>query len=521
VQSFRTKPIIESEFLGYDDLHPSELLAPGKFQVADNVLISDNKIKKVTGSTAINSAIAAFPFNGLFSFEKISSGDKWLIANVDGASTASIYRSTGGNFTAINGANTFTNAKRMYAAIANDSIFGFNQTEVFDWDGTTFTKNRSGVPLGNFAQWFHNYLFVAATSANPNRLFFSNLGVPTTFTAADYVDVNPGDSDSCMGLGMLQDELFFFKRNTIWSITGWAGTTFAATTIAAQNTNVRLFGYGCIAPGSILSVGNDIYFLSFLSGTPQIRSLKKTQFAATLGGGIISYDISETMAGINKSYMANTVGVFDGRYCRWAITTGSSTTNNKLIVLDTWGIRKVKGITIYPWTTESQKNASFMTVSTLSGSAITYFSDTSTTSGLVFKFDSSVYTDNGTNITMTATPRTFMLDPSRKSKWKYLYVKFDTGVGSSLNVNARVDRAVNYTLQKAIALAGSSPGLGPTGTFTLGVSVLGGGLVNMERVTFAQLTGVMLDVQFKETSANPVGIYEFSIYGNPKGLRDS
>lgn len=408
----------------------------------------------------------------------------------------------------------------MYFAVANDSIFGLNQSEVFDWDGTTFTKNRSGVPLGNFAQWFHNYLFVAATTANPNRLFFSNLGDPTTFDAANYVDVNPGDSDSCQGLGMLQDELFFFKRNTIWSITGWSGTTFAATTVATQNTNVRLFGYGCVAPGSIISVGNDIYFLSFLSGTPQIRSLKKTQFAQTLGGGIISYDITGTMETINKTYMGNTVGVFDGRYCRWAITTGAATTNNKLIVLDTWGIRKVKGVTIYPWTTESQKNASFMTVSTLSGSAITYYATTSLTSGLVYKFDSSIYTDEGTNITMTVTPRTFMLDPSRKTKWKYLYIKFDTGTSSTLNVKARVDLATNYTLQEAVSLAGNSPGLGPTGTFTLGVSFLGGGMMNKHRVTFAQLTGTLLDIQFTETSANAVGLYEMSIYGNPKGLRD-
>lgn len=496
-------------------------MAPGKFQVADNVFISDNKIKKVTGSTAINATpVAAKPFNGLASFEKISAGNKWLVVNINGASTAEIWSSTGGDFTKISASETFSNDRKMYFAVANDYIFGLNQSEVFDWDGTTFTKNRSGIPLGNFGAWFHNYLFIASTSANPNRLFFSNLGTPTTFSGSDYVDVNPGDSDSCQGLGMLQDELFFFKRNTIWSITGWSGTTFAATTIAAQNTNVRLFGYGCIAPNSILSVGNDIYFLSFLSGTPQIRSLKKTQFAATLGGGIISYDITGTMATINKTYMTNTVGVFDGRYCYWAITTGSATTNNKIIVLDTWGIRKVKGITVYPWTTMSSKNAAFMAVSTLSGSAITYYATTSLTSGLVYKFDSSVYTDEGTNITMTATPRTFMLDPSRKTKWKYLYIKHDTGVGSTLTVNARIDQAVNYTTQESVALAGNSPGLGPTGTFTLGVSVLGGGLVDKTRITFAHLTGTMLDVQFTETSSNAVGIYEFSIYGNPRGLRD-
>jgi hypothetical protein len=487
--------------------------------MADNCFISDNKIKKTTGSSAICTQIAAYPFNGLVSFEKISAAAKWLIVNLNGASNASIYSSTGGNFTKISGASTFTNNARMYFEIANNYVFGFNTYEQFDWDGTTFTKNRSGVPIGGFSTWFHNFLFVAGNTSNPNRLYFSNLGDPTTFTGANYVDINPGDSDSCTGMGMLQDELFFFKRNSIWSITGWSGTTFAATTVATENTNVRLFGYGCVAPGSIVSVGNDIYFLSFLSGSPQIRSLKKTQYAATLGGGIISYDITGTMSTVNRNYMGNTVGAFDGRYCYWAITTGSSTTNNKIICLDTWGIRKVKGINIYPWVSMSSKNIAFMDKSSLSGSDIIYYATTNPTSGLVYKFDSSVYTDEGNPITMTVIPRSYMLDPSRKSKWKYLYLKYDTGVPSTLNIYSRVDRTVNYALQNSISLEGNSPGLGLTGTFTLGVSVLGGAQVLSSRTNFAQMVGKIFDVKFVETSGSSCGLYEFSLYGNPKGLR--
>ena len=493
-------------------------MAPGKFQQLDNVYGSDNKIVKVTGSTTVAPSIAAYIFDGLSSFEKISASSKWLVATLDGASNAAVYSWAGsGSFTKISGANTFTNSTTMYTAVANDYIFGFNQKEQFDWNGTTFTKNRSGVPLGNFAVWFHNYLFVADTTANPNRLFFSNLGNPLVFAGSDYVDINPGDSDSCQGLGMLQDELFFFKKNSIWSITGWSGTTFAATTASTENTNVRLFGYGCIAPGSIVSVGNDIYFLSFLEGTPHIRSLKKTQFAATLGGGIISYDITGTMATINKNYMQNTVGTFDGRYARWSITTGSSTTNNKVIILDTWGIRKVKNVQIYPWMSESGKNASFMAVSTLSGYAVNYFADTSN-SGLVLKYDFSVYTNNGTPITMTVRPRTFMTDPSRKSKWKYLYMKYDTGVASTLNISAGVEKPQTLTLQEGISLQGMSL---PLGQFILGTSVLGGQATIKHRVTFAQLTGTMLDLSFIETSANPVTLYDFEVYAIPRGLRNS
>ncbi len=84
-------------------------------------------------------------------------------------------------------------------------------------------------------------------------------------------------------------------------------------------------------------------------------------------------------------------------------------------------------------------------------------------------------------------------------------------------------QSLNYEFltQKSIALLGSSPGLGPTGTFTLGVSKLGGNITSYDRVTFAHLTGKMLGLQFYEDSATECEIYEYSVYGKLKGFRGS
>jgi hypothetical protein len=84
-----------------------------------------------------------------------------------------------------------------------------------------------------------------------------------------------------------------------------------------------------------------------------------------------------------------------------------------------------------------------------------------------------------------------------------------------------VEKPAQLALQENIALMGNSPGLGPTGTFTLGTSVLGGQATIKERITFKQLTGTMLDLSFIETSANPVTLYDFEIYAIPRGLRNS
>jgi hypothetical protein len=514
------KPIVEATFLGLDDSNPPEKIGRGYFQKVENAYLSDEKISKVTGSSMIGSAIATQVINGFASFEKLSTSSKWLVVNINGASNAQLYVWTGsGNFTAIGLAN-LTNSKTMYFESAAEYLLGFNGTEVVDYDGTNVTRNRATVPIGYFPKWFHNYLFVAKTDSYLNRLFWSDLGDPTTFTVANYIDVNPGDSDQCMGLGTLGDELFFFKQSSIWAITGFAGTTFSSTTIAGQNINARLQGYGCVAPNSILTVGNDIYFFSFLGSMPVIRSLRATQYATTLAGGIISNLIDGTMATINLSQLGKIVSCYDGRYAMWSVPTSSSSTNNLILVLDTWETTKKSGKSVYKWTTMKGKNAGFFAVSTIPGYGKVYFTDALTT-GKVFKFDTSVYTDNGTAITMDVRSRSFMLDPARKSKWKYMYVAYETGSSALLEVKARIDRAITFTAQKNIPLAGTSPGLGPTGTFTLGTSTLGGQQTDEDRVTFMRLTGHLLGVQFLEETANSCVLHHFEIYGKAKGLRAS
>ena len=173
-----SRPIVENQFHGLMDNFPAEELPPGFFTKIDNAFCSDRQIAKVFGSTAINTAIATKPFNGMTAFEILSSGSKWLVVSINGASNAQLYQSTGGAFSAIGSAN-LTNSKPVWFETANNILFGFNGSEVVTWDGTTVTKNLTTVPLGFYAKWFHNYLFVANVTSFPNRLYWSGLGSPT------------------------------------------------------------------------------------------------------------------------------------------------------------------------------------------------------------------------------------------------------------------------------------------------------------------------------------------------------
>lgn len=602
---FSSRPIIENTFLGYNDTLPPQNLLPGEFAAAVNVRVADNKIVKAMGTTAIAPQVVNEAANGLAELEIISSGTKFIVASFNGASSASWYSWAGsGSFSLISGSTGMTNNKPTYFETANNILYGFTGSECASWTGSVFAKNPATVPIGLYPAWFHNYLFVAHTTANPNRLYWSKLGDPTVFGGSlntvvinnagsnyvagdiltitggggsggtitvtevstgaitglivntggggyatttgaattggsgsgatvnitginqDFIDINPGDGDAIMGLGVLNDELFVFKKNTIWSITGFSGATFAVTTAAAENTNNRIYGYGCIAPGSIVATGDDIYFMSFVGNVPHIRSLTKTTFATTVEGGIITANITGTMSQISLSAVATAQGIYDGRYIKWSFSTSNAQLPDTTIELDTYNIRKMKTRMIYPFVTRTGIHPQFYITSTISGTAVVYFIDWFNTSpytqGYVYKFDPTVSTDNvlGNEIAIDVITRNFMPDPARKQHWKYVYLKYDTGEIATITVNGAVDN-------NALSLMGNIS-LNTTGAVGLDsfrldnsvIGVLGGGNNTAStRVNLANMVGKMARFEFTSSGNTPIGIYDYETYMIPKGLR--
>lgn len=617
MQSFQ-KPIIEQQFLGYNDRLPPQFLPPGQFVNLLNVRISDGKIEKSFGTSNIAPQIADEPGVGLAELENFASGDKWIVAALNGASNASWYSWAGsGSFASIANSDVFANDAPQFYETAVDTLFGFDGTNVGSWDGSTFTHNPGSIPKGLYPVWFHNYLFVANVTNFPNRIYWSGLGDPTNFaggistftigdagagyavgdvvtvspqangsgangtlvvttvstgavtglsiltegsgyavangygtsddngqgtatgsgltlnitavdtsTLSNFVDINPGDGDEITGLGVLNDELFIFKRNTIWSLSGFSGTSFTVTTANTQNTNNRIHGYGCISPGSIVSTGDDIYFLSFVGDIPHIRSLVKTQYATTVEGGIITDDITGTMKTLNKNALGTTQGIYDGRYIKWALPTTSSALPDLIIELDTYSIARVRGKTFYPFVKRGGLHPQFFITSTISGAATVYFADwldtAPYTQGVIYKFDTAINTDLlvKNQIAMVVLTRAYMPDPARKFKWKYLYLKHDTGEISSLIINSNTDQG-DFGQQAIIDLnTGDGNRLD---SFVLDTSTLGGsgGSVASERINLAGMVGKMAQFSFSESSNVPLSLYDWEIYAIPRGLRNS
>src|SRR5689334_11035872 len=112
-------------------------------------------------------------------------GDEFLVAK----SSNSIYSSADEGTTWSTIVTTATAGSLQDGVSFKDKIYLVDQTDGgFSYDGTSWVK-ISSMPAGKYIQKYQNRLFVANTSVNNNRLFFSGLLLPATWTiTTDYID---------------------------------------------------------------------------------------------------------------------------------------------------------------------------------------------------------------------------------------------------------------------------------------------------------------------------------------------
>lgn len=509
--------IHEQYVLGMNNkFSPSDLPA-GVFSLISNGFVNTNNVEKRAGTVGSSVIVTSGTCLGGSAFEP-SGGSKMQIVCYNGASNAQLYKSTNGStFSAIGSAN-LTNSLQMNFVEASGYLFGFNGTDEVDvaTDGTTVTHNRSGVPIGKFAFWFHNYLFVSGVAGFPNRLYWSALGDPTTFANTDFVDINANDGDFITGLNAFNDELMVGKNNSFWTITGFSGSSFTTATIAGQNTNSRIFGFGTPSHRCMVSAGKQFYYISFVGGIPCIRTLQRSLYGVIIDAGIVSLDIEGTMEALNNTKLVNATAEYDGKFIYFGLPSTNSQVNDTTLVLYPELTRQSPLGTLRSWVLWTGFKPNHFFLSTISGQAKLYFSDGGTI-GKVFHFDSSLHTDNGVPVVLTINTRDYMGDQMKQTKFLYYYFKYASGSAGTLQVNARIDEAIDFSPQEpAFSLMGPSPGLG---LFILGTSVLGGAFIPTHRVTLLSLTGHLLGVQWIEATENSCSIFDTQVLGSLKGYR--
>ncbi len=116
-----------------------------------------------------------------------------------------------------------------------------------------------GPPIGRVAIVWQNCFFwgggQVGSTQYPSRVFFSNIGDPTTYPAANFIDVqSPYSDEPITGFAILYGNLIIFKRFSIYILQGAPPDNLVLTKLNAS--------VGCTNPESVVSVDNLFYFIS-------------------------------------------------------------------------------------------------------------------------------------------------------------------------------------------------------------------------------------------------------------------
>ena len=209
--------------------------------------------------------------------------------------------------------------------VYDDVLYFGNAVENYtSFDGTLFTEYAS-LPKGNIYEIFEDRLFISGVTAEPLTTYYSNAGVPTTFTATDVL--KPLGTDKTTGLVNYFGSLLIFKEESIWKLTFVYDQVVSLfiPKLESQNRN-----YGAVSRKAITWVENDLWFFN----GREVRSIGfKDQQIGVLGvnNSVLSEPIKETLAYLTQdNYSQVTSFYYNRRYYLSLPLTG--TTNDTTFV---------------------------------------------------------------------------------------------------------------------------------------------------------------------------------------------
>lgn len=259
------------------------------------------------------------------------------------------------NWNSASGA-TFTAGKDTTFSQARNKMFVWNGTDGGAyWDGSNVTRPGT-MPKAKFSIYFQNKHIAAGVPGQPSRLFISNISDASDFTVttggtqpqpdstndsengnpnvpgatvfsgtpalteANVIDIRKNDGDKVMGLGIFQNSVIIFKERAIYQLT--FDTTGNPTVVPVT------YATGCVSHQTIVSVENDLYFLS-RQGHRVIGN--EANFYTAIRTNVLSIRVQPTIDTINKQYYERSNACyFDNKYIM-GMPTGSSVIDRTLV----------------------------------------------------------------------------------------------------------------------------------------------------------------------------------------------
>jgi len=295
-------------------------------------------------------------------------------------------------------------------------------------DEDTGSELGGSPPVTNYIALHKNYLFLSGNSTYPSRVYYSELDDPETWGANDFFDVNPDDGDKIIGLAVTLDSLVIFKEYNIYILYGDTPTyTEGLTLWRVKKASVST---GSASQGSISNWNRNLIYLSRNEGVQLFGggvTSDEVEFDS-MTSALLSKDITPTIGGLNESRFNQVEGViFDYKYIL-SVPNGSSTTNNLNLVYDFrkngWSLWNIP--------------ANCWCVYRSSGVDYLYFGSTST--GKIYRYTPTTYSDNGTAINAYYQTKDFDLGEASVDKtFRKFYVVLNRASDFTLTIEPELN----------------------------------------------------------------------------------
>lgn len=436
-------------------------------------ITAKGRLVRRPGTTQVGGTIHnTNPITGMGGFHRNGSA-KDILATV----TTSLYYLNSTTWTAIKNNLTNTSGLRFWFTNVQTKgkiYFGNEDNQFSYWDRTDTTLNtcidvllEADVPHGNVSVWHKNHMFQLnnvnlAGTKYANRVYFSNIGDPETYThATDFFEV-PGSGAVITAIDV-GNYLAIFKERSIQILSGWGSASWVLTTSSSNVENLSE-QVGISGIYAATRVGDEVWFMD---DEGQIRRLYRTN-EDNFRTDIVCTKVQTTLSGMNRTRLDLVSSYSHDNKVHFALPMGTDTFTSTELVFDIIAAKREAeaGRKAEAWTTYTgHVPAMYIDYPTSSGAPDLIWGGSNT--GKVFKRLGT--DDGGVAVDARWDGKQDYFDKQSMYK-RYFFGKIRgtaTSGSASVGIYASVDSAA-YALVGTLSLQSTGSMLGPTGSFLLG-----------------------------------------------------
>lgn len=338
-------PAVQVRSMGYYHTPSDELLvttADNQCRVWDNATLTNISGYDLTGDVTSFQAEDKFLFCGAAKLLEYDGTDIYKVTRLTvSIDTAGTGYSVGDALTFTGGSPTENAVGEVASVDSSNGITGITITNrgrgftsaptvgvTSAGSGAVLTAALVDPPTGTIGVWFTKRAFLAGDSANPTRLHISDILDPGYWADANSIDIG-ADGDPITGLFPWDNyNLLVFKANSTYLVTADPTTSPANWVVQQVSSTI-----GCAAHNTAVQVGADVWWLSHQGVVSVKRLNQETQREVTL---TISLPIQSTIDRINWSAVSDARAKFFDNKFLLSLPLDSATTNNTLVVFDTY-----------------------------------------------------------------------------------------------------------------------------------------------------------------------------------------